>query len=150
LRSISRRNPAQRNEYEKHFRAKELNRRSAFPAKEVGKRTMDAWNHERVYVDKPVPGDGCVTSLAEFVLSVKITPLDFTITNDFLNALTEEERDAALFFTMPRKKRTQKSIFLNLNLLSLTGDPSSSFYFGVKAGRQSGFQEIIFNKFIRS
>ena len=75
-----------------HFRSKELNRRSASPAKEVGKRTLDAWNHERVYVDKPVPGDGCVTSLAEFLLPVKITPLDFTITNDFLSSLTDDER----------------------------------------------------------
>jgi hypothetical protein len=75
-----------------HFRSKELDRRSAFPAKEVGKRTLDAWNHERVYVDKPVPGDGCVTSLAEFLLPVKITPLDFTITNDFLSSLTDDER----------------------------------------------------------
>ena len=75
-----------------HFRSKELNKRSAFPAKEVGKRTLDAWNHERVYVDKPVPGDGCVTSLAEFLLPVRITPLDFTITNDFLSSLTNDER----------------------------------------------------------
>ena len=75
-----------------HFRAKELNRRSAFPAKEVGKRTLDAWNHERVYVDKPIPGDGCVTSLAEFLLPVRITPLDFTITNNFLESLTDDER----------------------------------------------------------
>jgi hypothetical protein len=75
-----------------HFRSKELNKRSAFPAKEVGKRTLDAWNHERVYVDKPVPGDGCVTSLAEFLLPVKITPLDFTITNNFLESLTDDER----------------------------------------------------------
>jgi hypothetical protein len=43
-------------------------------------------------VDKPVPGDGCVTSLAEFLLPVKITPLDFTITNNFLESLTDDER----------------------------------------------------------
>lgn len=75
-----------------HFRAKELNRRSAFPVKEVGKRTLDAWNHKRLYVDRPVLSDGCVTSLAEFLLPVKITPLDFTITNNFLESLTVEER----------------------------------------------------------
>jgi hypothetical protein len=75
-----------------HFRSKELNKRSAFRAKEVGKRTIDAWNHDRVYVDRPVPGDGCTTSLAEFLLPMKITPLDFTIVNDFMNSLTEEER----------------------------------------------------------
>ncbi|MBN1397599.1 MAG: hypothetical protein JXA06_06175 [Bacteroidetes bacterium] len=60
-----------------HFRAKELNCRSAFPAKDVGKRTLDAWNHDRVYT---------------FELQSKITPLDFTITNNFLDALTSEER----------------------------------------------------------
>ena len=67
-----------------HFRAKELDRRSAFPAKEVGKRTLDAWNHDRVYVDKP--------AVFDFLPAVRITPLDFTITNNFLNALTSEER----------------------------------------------------------
>jgi hypothetical protein len=40
------------------FRSKELNKRSAFPTDEVGKRTRDAWNHERVYVDKPIKPDG--------------------------------------------------------------------------------------------
>jgi hypothetical protein len=75
-----------------HFRAKELNRRSAFPAKEMGKRTLDAWNHDRVYVDRAVPGDGCTTSLAEFLLPMRITPLDFTIANEFMASLTEEER----------------------------------------------------------
>lgn len=75
-----------------HFRSKEMNRRSAFPAREMGKRTLDAWNHDRVYVDRPVPGDGCTTSLAEFLLPMKITPLDFTIANDFMASLTEEER----------------------------------------------------------
>jgi len=75
-----------------HFRTKELNRRSAFPAREMGKRKLDAWNHERVYTDRPVPGDGCTTSLAEFLLPMKITPLDFTIANDFMESLTEEER----------------------------------------------------------
>jgi hypothetical protein len=75
-----------------HFRAKELNRRSAFPAKEVGKRILDAWNHERVYMDRPIQSDGETKALAEFLLPVKITPLDFTITNDFLSSLTDDER----------------------------------------------------------
>ena len=75
-----------------HYRSKELNRRSAFPAREMGKRKLDAWNHDRVYTDRPVPGDGCTTSLAEFLLPMKITPLDFTIANDFMVSLTEEER----------------------------------------------------------
>ena len=75
-----------------HFRSKELNRRSAFPAREMGKRKLDAWNHERVYTDRPVPGDGCTTTLAEFLLPMKITPLDFAIANDFIDSLTKEER----------------------------------------------------------
>jgi hypothetical protein len=74
------------------FRSKELDRRSAFPAKEVGKRTLDAWNHERVYIDRPVKQGEDPISLAEFLLPVRITPLDFTITNDFLSSLTDDER----------------------------------------------------------
>jgi len=68
-----------------HFRAKELNCRSAFPTKDVGKRTLDAWNHDRVYIDRPM-------TLGEFLLPMKITPLDYTITNNFLESLTDEER----------------------------------------------------------
>ena len=75
-----------------HFRSKELNKRSAFPAKEVGKRSLDAWNHDRVYLGRPIQSDGCITSLAEFLLPMKITPLDFTIANDFIGSLTKEER----------------------------------------------------------
>jgi hypothetical protein len=75
-----------------HFRSRELNRRSAFPAKEVGKRTLDAWNHDRVYIDRPVKNNAEPISLAEFLLPMKITPLDFTITNDFLSSLTNDER----------------------------------------------------------
>ena len=32
-----------------HFRSKELNNRSAFPCKEVGKSAIDAWRKELVY-----------------------------------------------------------------------------------------------------
>jgi hypothetical protein len=72
-----------------HFRSKELHKRSAFPVKEIGKGGMDAWNQDRrVYLDHPV--DDCQT-LAEFLLPVKITPLDFTITNDFLGSLSDSE-----------------------------------------------------------
>jgi hypothetical protein len=35
-----------------HFRSKELNNRSAFPCKEVGKSAIDAWRKELVYVDR--------------------------------------------------------------------------------------------------
>ena len=58
----------------------------------MGKRTLDAWNHDRVYVDRPVPGDGCTTSLAEFLLPMRITPLDYAQTQDFMSSLTDEER----------------------------------------------------------
>ncbi len=68
-----------------HFRSKELNRRSAFSAKEVGKSELDAWNHDRVYIDRPM-------TLGEFQLPVKINPLDYAITNNFLESLTAEER----------------------------------------------------------
>jgi hypothetical protein len=75
-----------------HFRAKELDRRSAFPAEEVGKRTIDAWNKpERVYLDRPASNERGET-LAEFLLPMKTTPLDFTIANDFMDALTHEEQ----------------------------------------------------------
>jgi hypothetical protein len=75
-----------------HFRSKELNRRSAFPAKEMGKRKLDAWNHDRVYVDRPVQGDDCKTPLSEFLLPMRTTPLDFAMAEDFMSALTDEER----------------------------------------------------------
>jgi hypothetical protein len=74
-----------------HFRSKELNKRSAFPLDEVGKRKKDAWNHNRVYIDRPVKQDADPMSLAEFLLPMKITPLDFTITNDFLSSLSDSE-----------------------------------------------------------
>jgi hypothetical protein len=75
-----------------HFRAKELNCRSAFPAKEVGKRTLDAWNHDRVYIDRTVKSDSEPMPLAEFLLPMKIMPLDYAITNNFLESLSDEER----------------------------------------------------------
>ncbi len=75
-----------------HFRSKELNKRSAFPVNEMGKRKLDAWNHDRVYIDRSVPGDGCTATLAEFLLPMRITPLDYAQAEDFMSALTEEER----------------------------------------------------------
>ncbi len=49
---------------------------------------MDAWHNDQVYIDKPVGED---QTLAEFLLLVKITPLDFTITNDSLSSLSDSE-----------------------------------------------------------
>jgi hypothetical protein len=98
-----------------HFRAKELDRRSAFPAKDVGKRTLDAWNHERVYIDRPVKSDADPIPLAEFLLPMKITPLDYAITNDFLSSLTDDERLlldglTAGYSTKETSKHTRQSL----------------------------------------
>ena len=74
-----------------HFRSKELNIRSAFPAKEVGKRTIDAFNRPgRQYLDQPKSNDSTQT-IGDVVLNTYTTPIDFAITNDFLNSLSEQE-----------------------------------------------------------
>ena len=74
-----------------HFRSKELNKRTAFDIKEMGKCQIDAWNKERVYADKPVMrGEQGMTQNDMFFRS-RSTPLDFTITNDFLESLTKQE-----------------------------------------------------------
>lgn len=39
-----------------HFRSKEMNKRSAFDGSEMGKRQIDAWNKDKVYVDRPKEG----------------------------------------------------------------------------------------------
>ena len=76
-----------------HFRAKELDRRSAFPVDEMGKSAMDVWNKpERVYLDRPAANSERGETLAEFLLPMKVTPLDYTITNDFISSLTNAER----------------------------------------------------------
>ena len=75
-----------------HFRSKELNIRSAFPAKEVGKRTIDAFNRPgRQYLDQPKSKENNQT-IGDVVLNTKTTPLDYVITQDFLNSLTEQEQ----------------------------------------------------------
>ncbi len=74
-----------------HFRARELNRRSAFPVGEVGKRKNDVWNHERVYLDTPTTKDELGNSLGDFLLRFNVTPLNYTITNEFLGSLSEHE-----------------------------------------------------------
>lgn len=76
-----------------HFRSKELNFRSAFPVDEMGKSQKDAWNKpERTYLDKP-QGKDDVHTLGDAVLNTKTTPLDYTITNDFLGSLSDSERN---------------------------------------------------------
>jgi ATP/maltotriose-dependent transcriptional regulator MalT len=75
-----------------HYRSKELNKRSAFPAKEMGKSQKDAWNKpERVYLDRCAMRGEEGQTLSEMLLFNKTTPLDFTITNDFLESLSVTE-----------------------------------------------------------
>ena len=75
-----------------YFRSREIRFRSAFPAVEMGKSKRDAWNKpERVYLDKPrVKGED--QTIGDIVLNSQTTPLDYAITNDFLNNLTVRER----------------------------------------------------------
>jgi hypothetical protein len=70
-----------------HFRAKELNKRSIFPLSQVGKRKIDAWTHDLVYIDSQK-----TRALADFLLPYKTTPLDYCIANDFIDALSPQER----------------------------------------------------------
>ena len=74
-----------------HFRARELNKRSAFPAEEVGKRTIDAWNKGRVYLDAPATKNESGNPLGDYLLRFNVTPLNYTITNEFLESLSEKE-----------------------------------------------------------
>jgi hypothetical protein len=73
-----------------HFRSKELNRRSAFPSKEVGKSGIDAWSKELVYVDRPYANSGKTAS--DQILKTEATPLHFTIAAMFIEGLTDDER----------------------------------------------------------
>ena len=73
-----------------HFRSKELNKRSAFPCKEVGKSGIDAWNKELVYVDRPYANSG--KTATEQILRTATTPLDHTISAMFIDDLTADER----------------------------------------------------------
>ena len=103
-----------------HFRSRELNKRSAFPAKEMGKRTLDAWNRpERVYLDRPVPMSGGI--VADFLLSEKATPYDHTVVRDFLGALTAEEQDVLndLNSGFKRNETCQRQSITNIRLNSL-------------------------------
>ncbi len=74
-----------------HFRSKELFKRSAFPLDQVGKKKSDVFNHPKVSIDAPVNSEDHDT-LAEFLLPMKTTPLDYAITNDFLNSLSDQEK----------------------------------------------------------
>jgi hypothetical protein len=103
------------------YRAKEINKRSTFSVKESGKSSIDAWNHDLVYVDRPVVNDGCAASLADFLLPMQLTPLDQAIANDFINALTEEERtfcdDLAAGYSL--KEILQRNHFENYRMITI-------------------------------
>ena len=73
-----------------HFRSKELNKRSAFPCKDVGKSAIDAWSRELVYVDRPYAYSGNTAS--DQILQTATTPLDHTISAMFIDDLTADER----------------------------------------------------------
>ncbi len=76
-----------------HYRSKELNRRSAFPAKEVGKRTIDAYNRPHlVHLEQPLSSGDEPRTVGDVVLNTYTTPIDFAITNDFLNSLSDQEK----------------------------------------------------------
>lgn len=75
-----------------HYRSKELNKRIAFPAKEVGRRTIDAFNQPgRQYLEQPKSNDNTQT-IGDVVLNTYTTPIDFAITTNFFNSLSEQER----------------------------------------------------------
>jgi hypothetical protein len=75
-----------------HFRGKEITKRSVFPAKEMGKRTIDAYNRpHRVHFEQPLSSDEPRT-VGDVVLNTYTTPIDFAITNDFLNSLSDQEQ----------------------------------------------------------
>ena len=74
-----------------HFRSKEQNKRSAFDGKEMGKNQIDASNKYKVYADRPsTKGNECMT-LSDMFFQSRSTPLDYTITNDFLACLSQQE-----------------------------------------------------------
>ena len=114
-----------------HFRAKELNKRSAFPAKEMGKRTLDAWNRpERVYLDRPLSVSNGIA--ADFLLSEKATPYDHTVVNDFLGALTAEEEelldDLNAGFTRKEISQRRKISYARLTTLRLSIQDKATSY----------------------
>ena len=89
------------------FRMKELNKRPVFQRMKWGKRKLDAWNHERVYFNRTVQGNGCATSLVDFLLPTRITLLEFAIANNFIDSLTDRER---LFLDAPADDYKLKEI----------------------------------------
>ena len=104
-----------------HFRSKELNIRSVFPADEMGKSQKDVWNKpERVYLDRPRSKED-VNTIGDMVLNTRTNPLDIAITNDFLNSLSEQEsvilNDLSAGYTMKEiisRQRISNSLLKSL------------------------------------
>jgi hypothetical protein len=65
-----------------HFRSKELNKRSAFPCKEVGNGAIDARSKWLVYVDRPYATSRNTAS--DQILRTAMTPFDDTIASMFV------------------------------------------------------------------
>jgi ATP/maltotriose-dependent transcriptional regulator MalT len=110
-----------------HYRSREMNIRSAFPVGEMGKSQKDAWfNPERVYLDRPRSSEDTNT-IGESILKTLITPLNFTITNDFLNALSVTERSILedLVEGFSKKEIAQRNHVTPARLKSLRHDLAS-------------------------
>jgi hypothetical protein len=67
-----------------------VNRRPVVPCNEVGKRIIDAWSNELVYVDRPYANSG--KTATEQILRTATTPLNHTIVSMFIEGLTADKR----------------------------------------------------------
>ncbi len=76
------------------LRAREMKQRSALGSDISGKSVRDAWNHDRVSLNKPVGGVERFT-LEETLGTYYWNPLSVCIVDDFAAALPEQERAVA-------------------------------------------------------
>jgi len=76
------------------LRSREMKKRCALGTKISGKSVRDAWNHDRVSLNKPVGGTGRFT-LEDTLGTYYWNPLSICIVNDFTEALPEQERAVA-------------------------------------------------------
>jgi hypothetical protein len=75
------------------LRSREMHKRCIFGAKVSGKSCRDAWNHERISLQRPSPHDG--TTLQDNLASYSYNPLGMCIVRDFEAALPHAERQMA-------------------------------------------------------
>jgi len=73
------------------LRSREMKKRCALGTKISGKSVRDAWNHDRVSLNKPVGGTGRFT-LEDILVTYYWNPLSVCIVNDFAEALLRQER----------------------------------------------------------